>query len=96
MSKPGARREGNAGIADVRGARKVELEKSEDGQGAAASPGETPLATPTRPLGASGSDSPSEPATAPGGAAAGRQGTEGRADRRPTGHFRNTDKWLVA
>lgn len=49
MSKPGARREGNAGIADVRGARKVELEKSEDSQGSAASPGETPPATPTPP-----------------------------------------------
>lgn len=53
MSKPGARREGNAGIADVRAARKVELEKSEDSQGSAASPRETPPATPTRPLGAS-------------------------------------------
>lgn len=40
--------------------------------------------------------SPRERATAPGGAAAGRRRTEGRADRRPRGHFRNTDKWLVA
>lgn len=47
---PGARREGSAAIADVRGARKVALEKSEDSRGSAASQGETPPAThPTPP-----------------------------------------------
>lgn len=94
MSKPRARREGNAGIADVRGARKVALEKPEDRRGSAASPGETSPDTPTHPSVPPGS--PREPATAPGGAAAGRRGTEGRADRSLRGHFRNTDKWLEA
>lgn len=53
MSEPGEGREGSAEIADVRGARKVALEKSEESRGSAASPGETPLPTPTSALGGS-------------------------------------------
>lgn len=79
---------------------KSRWKKSEDSRGSAASQRETtashhhrrrPPYAPSAPPG-----SPREPATAPGGAATGRRRTEGLAGRRPRGHFRNTDKWLVA
>lgn len=79
---------------------KSRWKKSEDSRGSAASRGETtasrhrrrrPPYAPSAPPG-----SPREPAAAPGGAATGRRRTEGLAGRRPRGHFRNTDKWLVA
>lgn len=94
MSEPGERREGSTEIADVRGARKVALEKSEDSRGSAASPGghrQPPPYAPSVPP-----RSPSEPATSARWGCCGAIGTEGRADRRLRGHFRNTDKWLVA